>query len=463
MSAQQNKQTAEDAYRAFGKQDAEGAMRDIDDSIAWTIGGDNALTGTHKGKQAVGELWGKYMSAGFRTGPHDFVAEGDKVVVLTTREVGGGAAEGADVLTFNDAGKLVTFESVGDTAAGTAMPPQAALNPSHIMQVGAGFWASKTVLSAVELELFTHLGGISMSGEELGERLGLHTRAVYDFLDTLVALRFLERDGDGRDGRYRNTAETAAFLDKQSPMYIGGILEMFNARLYRFWGDLTEALQTGKPQNEIKHTGKPMFEELYSDPARLEQFMGAMRGVSAGNFHALADKFDFSKYETVCDVGGATGQLCTILATHHPHLRCTSYDLPIVAPIAERAIAAAGQTDRVAVASGDFFADPLPPAEVITMGMILHDWNLDRKKHLISSVYDALPDGGAFIIVENLIDDARRENAFGLMMSLNMLIEFGDAFDFTGGDFDRWCREAGFQNIEILPLAGPASAGIAYK
>ncbi|GAC1677733.1 MAG: methyltransferase [Candidatus Dormibacteraceae bacterium] len=340
---------------------------------------------------------------------------------------------------------------------------QMELDPSHIMQVGAGFWASKTVLSAVELELFTHLGDEAMTSEEIGERLGLHERAIYDFLDTLVALRFLDRDGDGSEGWYRNTAETAAFLDKRSPTYIGGILEMFNARLYRFWGDLTEALQTGKPQNEIKHTGKPMFDELYSDPARLEQFMGAMQGISAGNFHLLAEKFDFSRYKTVCDVGGATGQLSTILATRHPHLRCTSYDLPVVTPIAEKAIAAAGLADRVAAASGDFFADPLPRADVITMGMILHDWNVERKTHLIRSAYEALPEGGAFIIVENLIDDARRENAFGLMMSLNMLIEFGDAFDFTGSDFAGWCREAGFQEIEILPLAGPASAGIAYK
>ena len=337
------------------------------------------------------------------------------------------------------------------------------IDPSHIMQVGMGFWASKTVLSAVELELFTQLGAESMTGEEIGRRLGLHPRATFDFLDTLVALRFLDRDGDGSDGRYRNSAEAAAFLDKGSPAYLGGILEMANARLYRFWGDLTEALQTGEPQNEVKHTGKPMFDELYSDPARLEQFMQAMQGISAGNFHALAEKFDFSKYETVCDVGGATGQLSTILATHHPHLRCTSYDLPVVAPIAERAIAAAGQSDRVAAASGDFFADPLPRADVITMGLILHDWNLDRKMHLIRSAYDALPEGGAFIVIENLIDDARRENAFGLMMSLNMLIEFGDAFDFTGSDFAGWCREVGFQKIEILPLAGPASAGIAYK
>jgi SAM-dependent methyltransferase len=340
---------------------------------------------------------------------------------------------------------------------------QAELDPSHILQVGMGFWPSKTVLSAVELELFTHLGAESMTGAEIGERLGLHSRAVYDFLDTLVALRFLERDGDGTNGRYRNTAETAAFLDRGSPLYIGGILEMCNTRLYRFWGDLTEALQTGKPQNEIKQTGKPMFDELYSDPARLEQFMGAMEGISLGNFQVLAEKFDFSRYETVCDVGGATGQLCTILAQHHPHLRCTSYDLPVVAPIAEKAIEAAGVADRVTTASGDFFADPLPSADVVTMGLILHDWNLDRKMHLIRSAYEALPEGGAFIIIENLIDDARRENAFGLMMSLNMLIEFGDAFDYTGSDFAGWCREVGFREVEILPLTGPASAGIAYK
>lgn len=238
---------------------------------------------------------------------------------------------------------------------------------------------------------------------------------------------------------------------------------MNNARLYRFWGDLTEALRAGKPQNEIKHTGRPMFEELYSDPARLEQFLGAMRGVSLSNFEAFADKFDFSKYETVCDVGGADGQLSMALAARHPHLRCTTYDLPIVAPIAEKALVAAGLADRVAIASGDFFADPLPRTDVLTMGMILHDWNLDRKMQLIRSAYEALPEGGAFIIIESLIDDARRENAFGLMMSLNMLVEFGDAFDFTGRDFSGWCQEVGFRKVEIVPLIGPSSAAIAYK
>ena len=331
------------------------------------------------------------------------------------------------------------------------------------MQIGMGFWMSKALLSAVELELFTVLGSDALTGGEIAGRLKLDARAIPDFPDLLVALGLLERDGDGPGARYRNTAETAAFLDKRSPAYIGGILEMSNARLYPFWGDLTEALHTGKPQNEIKHSGTSMFEELYSDPARLEQFMDAMTGISQGNFHALAEKFDFSRYETVCDVGGATGQLSMILAQHHPHLRLTSFDLPVVEPLAKKSIAAAGLSDRVQTAAGDFFADPLPRADVITMGLILHDWNLERKMDLIRAVYDALPEGGAFIVVENLIDDARRANAFGLAMSLNMLIEFGDAFDYTGADFGGWCREVGFREVEIMPLAGPASAGIAYK
>ena len=343
------------------------------------------------------------------------------------------------------------------------MTPPEQLDPAHILQVGMGFWASKTLLSAVELELFTRLGENGMTGAEMRDALGLDARAVPDFPDTLVALGLLDRDGDGDGARYRNTPATAAFLDKSSPTYVGGLLEMANARLYPFWADLTEALQTGKPQNEIKHTGKPMFEELYSDPARLEQFMAAMAGVSMGPFAALAEKFDFSRYETLCDVGGATGQLSLMVAGRHPHMRCTSFDLPVVEPIAKRTIEAAGLSDRVATAAGDFFADPLPKADVITMGLILHDWNLERKMHLIKAAYDALPEGGAYVVVENLIDDARRENAFGLMMSLNMLIEFGDAFDFTGADLTRWCTEAGFERVEIVPLAGPTSAGISYK
>ena len=337
------------------------------------------------------------------------------------------------------------------------------ISPARIMEVGMGFWPAKVLLSAVELRVFTELGSNSMTGSELQAALRLHPRAVPDFLDTLVALRFLEREGNGPSARYRNTPETALFLDRASPQFMGGFLEMANARLYRFWGDLTDGLRTGTAQNEIKHTGASMFGELYSKPDRLEQFMDAMSGISAGNFQAFAEKFDFSRYHTLCDVGGATGQLSMFVARRHPHLRCTSLDLPAVTEIAARKIAAAQLTDRVSAQSIDFFTEPLPKADVITMGMTLHDWNLEKKLGLVRAAYEALSPGGAFAVVENLIDDERRENAFGLMMSLNMLIEFGDAFDFTAADFFEWCRQAGFRKMEVIPLGGPASAGVAYK
>jgi len=338
---------------------------------------------------------------------------------------------------------------------------KSALSPARIMEVGMAFWPSKVLLSAVKLGVFTELGRGPKTGEELRDALCLHPRSTPDFFDTLVALKFLERDG--ADSRYRNTAETGMFLDRRSPAFVGGFLEMANDRLYPYWGELVEGLRTGKAQNETKHGGKGVFEELYSQPERLEQFMDAMAGISTPNFQVFAEQFDFSKYKTMTDVGGATGLLSTLVAKQNPHMRCTSTDLPAATEIARRKIADAGLRERVEAAPIDFFTDPIPPADVVTMGMILHDWNLENKMMLIRKAYDALPGGGAFVVIENLIDDERRENAFGLMMSLNMLIEFGDAFDFTGADFDRWCREVGFKRTEVLHLAGPASAGVAYK
>jgi O-methyltransferase len=244
---------------------------------------------------------------------------------------------------------------------------------------------------------------------------------------------------------------------------VGGILVMLNARLFKFWHDLPEALRTGKPQNETKHGQKGVFEELYEELPRLEQFLGAMTGLSRINFEAFAAKFDFSKFKTLCDIGGATGLLCIEVAKKHPSLQCISFDLPQVEAIVRRHIAAAGLSDRVRTASGDFFKDPLPKTDMITMGMILHDWNLEKKMHLIRAAYNALPAGGALIAIEALIDDARRENVFGLLMSLNMLIEFGEAFDYSGADFRKWCEDVGFKRFEVIHLAGASSAAIAYK
>jgi hypothetical protein len=304
------------------------------------------------------------------------------------------------------------------------------------MQLGLGFWATKTLLSAVELGLFTELARGPMPLDALSGRLDLHPRAARDFLDALVSLRMLERDDEGV---YRNAPEADMFLDRAKPSYMGGMLEMANTRLYTFWGSLTEALRTGKPQNEAKRGGN-FFEALYADPERLEGFLSAMTGLSLGAARAIAEKFPWSDYKTFIDIGGAQGGLPVQVALTHSHLTGGIFDLPAVGPVFESYVAKHKLSGRLHFHPGDFFNDPLPTADVLVMGHILHDWNLEEKRMLLKKAFDALPVGGALIVYEALIDDDRRENTFGLLMSLNMLIETPGGFDYTGADCSQWMR-----------------------
>jgi hypothetical protein len=331
--------------------------------------------------------------------------------------------------------------------------------PDHIMQVGFGFWGSKTLLSAIEMELFTELAKRPGVLEDVQGRLGLHPRSARDFLDALVALGFLER----RDGVYSNTPATETFLDKRKPTYMGGMLEMCNHRLFRFWGDLTEALRTGRPQNESKGGGESLFTALYADPARLKQFLKAMSGLSRGSNIAIARQFPWSRYRTFLDVGTAQGDLAVQVALAHPHLSGQGYDLAEVGPIFEEYARQQGVAGRLTFAAGNFFSDPLPAADVVMMGHILHDWDLAEKKHLIRKAFDSLPPGGAFIVYEAIIDDDRSKNAFGLLMSLNMLIETQGGFDYTGADCSGWMKEAGFREAYVEHLVGPDSMVVGIK
>ena len=339
------------------------------------------------------------------------------------------------------------------------MTIQSPLTPEKIMQLGLGFWGSKVLLSAIELQVFSALSDGPSEGPALAERLGLHPRGAGDFLDSLVALGMLEREGE----TYRNTAETDLFLVRGKPAYIGGLLEMANERLYPFWGSLTEALRSGLPQNESKTGGAGLFESIYGDPERLRLFLGAMTGLSMGASQAIAGKFPWSEYRTVVDVGGAQGGLLVQLCLAHPHLTGINFDLPVVGPVFAEYVEEHGLSDRLAFHPGSFFTDPLPSADVITMGHILHDWNLEEKRMLLDKAYQALPEGGALIVFEALIDDERRQNAFGLLMSLNMLIETPGGFDYTGRDGSQWMRDAGFRDTRVEHLVGPDSMIIAIK
>lgn len=342
-----------------------------------------------------------------------------------------------------------------------ASAPELGLTPDRIMQLGMGFWGSKTLLSAVEVGVFGALAGGPLTGEELRRRLDLHPRSARDFFDALVALGMLDRDSEP-EPRYRNTAETDLFLDPGKPSYVGGILEMGNARLYGFWGSLTEALRTGKPQNEIK-CDEDLFAAIYADPERLAGFLAAMSGISLGAATAIANRFPWNRYRTFCDLGAAQGMVPVQLALRHPHLQGVGVDLPPVGPIFEKFVAEHGLSSRVTFTAGDFFVDPVPTADVYVLGHILHDWGQDARRALLRKAYEALPDGGAVIVYDAVIDNDRRHNAFGLLMSLNMLIETHDGADYTGADCQGWMSEAGFRESYVQPLVGHDSMVVGLK
>jgi hypothetical protein len=341
----------------------------------------------------------------------------------------------------------------------TQTDTEAPLSPERILQTGLGFWASRALLSAVELDLFTRLAQEPSTAEELRVRLGLHPRAALDFFDALVALGFLQREG----GIYSNSPDTNLFLDRRKPSYVGGILEMASQRLFGFWNHLTEGLRTGELQNEGKGGGPSPFAAMYADPGRLRSFLAAMSGVSHGANMAIAAQFPWRGYSTFVDAGTAQGDLAVQVALAHPHLKGTGLDLPVVQPIFEEYTAQNGVADRVSFGVVDFFTQPLPKADVVMMGHILHDWDLGQKKVLVSKAYDALPAGGAFIVYDAIIDDDRRQNAFGLLMSLNMLIETPAGFDYTGADCIGWMKEAGFKEARVEHLLGPDSMVIGIK
>ena len=328
------------------------------------------------------------------------------------------------------------------------------------MQLGLGFWGSKALLSAVELGLFTMLAAKGpMSAARITGEFALHPRSVRDFLDALVALGMLQRD---KAGVYANSPETAAYLDRAKPEYVGGILEMASVRLFGFWGSLTEALRTGLPQNESK-TGGDTFAALYSTPQRLKTFLEGMTGISLPAAKAIAAKFPWKNHKTFIDIGAAQGAVPVEVAKAHPHLTGEGFDLPVVQPIFDDYIAKHRLADRLKFIAGDFFKEPLPKADVLIMGHILHDWNLEEKKMLLRKAFDALPKGGSLIVYEAIIDDERRANAFGLLMSVNMLIETSGGFDYTGADCQGWMREVGFSATRVEHLAGPDSMVVGVK
>jgi hypothetical protein len=328
----------------------------------------------------------------------------------------------------------------------------------RILQIAFSFRSAKALLTAVELGVFAALNERPLTSGELVRTLGLHGRGAKDFFDALVALRLLGRD---ESGRYFNLPDCALYLDPQVPSYIGGVIEYLNARIYDCWGHLGEALRTGKPQAGPSAAGG--YESFLSEASNFETFLSGMSAGSLISARVLADAFPWQEYQTIMDIGAAEGCVPVEIAKQHPHLTGGGFDLPAVGPSFTRYVIRHGLQDRLKFHGGDFFIDPMPAADVLIMGRILHNWDMDRRKMLLAKAFAALPREGALIVYEAIIDDARRDRAHSLLASLNMLLQTDGGSEFTGAECAEWMHSMGFASTAVLPLGPFYSAVIAKK
>jgi len=332
------------------------------------------------------------------------------------------------------------------------------ITPDRIVKLGLAFRAAKALLSAVELGVFTALAESPLDLDTLRKRVGIDERGARDFFDALVALGMLERD---ESSRYANTLESDLYLDRQKPTYIGGELDHFNTYVYPHWNLLTPALRTGKPQSGARATGH--YPALYADQAALETLVKGMTGGTLPVAKALAAKFNWQNYKTIIDVGTAQGCLPVQIAHAHPHITGGGFDLPPVAPHFGNYVREHDLSHRLRFYAGDFLQDPLPSADVLVFGRVLHNWDIATKRMLLKKAHDALPAGGALIVYERLIDDKRRVNAAALLASVNMVIMTAGGFDFTGADCIGWTREAGFRDMRVELLTSEYSMVVGTK
>jgi SAM-dependent methyltransferase len=331
-------------------------------------------------------------------------------------------------------------------------------SPDRLLSTAFAFRQSQVLLAAVALGVVPALRNGALGLDALVEKLALHGRGARDFLDALVSLDLLGRDANDH---YHNVPECAAYLDPDRPTYVGGVLEYLSGSNYQAWGGLAAALKSGTPQAGPSAAGG--YASFYQEPARFEGFLTGMTAGSLLPARALAESFPWRDYASVIDIGAAQGCVPVVLAQAHPHLTGGGFDLPVVEHAFNRYVDRHGLADRLRFYGGDFFHDPLPCADVLVMGRILHNWDLATKKALLANAYRALPPGGALIVCEALIDDGRRVRSHSLLASLNMVIQTAGGSEFTGAECAGWMREAGFTTVSIIKLAAFYSAIIAEK
>jgi hypothetical protein len=357
------------------------------------------------------------------------------------------------------------------------------ISPDPIFQLLTGFQVSKTLMTAVELEVFTKLAGKSVNMKQLQEILEMEGRPAEVFSIALVSLGLLSKDKREKVNEitrgqneyyYANTDLADTFLIKGKSGYMGDIISMIDKRLYKSWDKLSYSLKANKPiAQEEGGDAESIFNEAKSSnqsAEQIEKFTHGMYGLSVGPAMALANAFDFSKYKRMMDIGGGSGVYAIQVVKEYSNMSATVLDLKPVCTVADEYIELFDLKNRIQTKALDFFNEELPTdCDVAFLSHIIHDYSKDKGKSLFEKIYNALPsgdnvdDGGAIIISEWLLNDEKTGPIPSALMGLNMMVETSGGRNYSFAEISEILTEIGFKNIEKRSLAGPAEIVIGYK
>ncbi|MBV9175710.1 MAG: hypothetical protein JO297_01585 [Nitrososphaeraceae archaeon] len=370
------------------------------------------------------------------------------------------------------------------------------VSPDPIFQMATGFWVSKTLMTAVELEVFTKLSGNkSVTFEQLqNDILEMDKRPAEVFATALLSLGLInvsgergggEGGGEGREKLYSNSQLSEVFLDKNKPSYIGDFIIMMDKRLYNKWGKLPLSLKTNRPieaaeggggegddDNNNIMSARTMFDKAKTNQVAIEQmqmFTRAMYGISVSPAMALAKVFDFSKYKKMMDIGGGSGVYAIEVVKQNQNMSAVVLDLEPACKVANEYIRQFNLQDKIHTQVLDFFKDNLPrDCDVALLSHVIHFLDEEKDKVLLKKVYDSLlpeqEDRNAVIIIsEWLLNDEKTGPVPSALMSLTMMIEQPEGRNYSFSEVSRMLTDVGFTNIEKRPLVGPAEIVIGHK
>jgi acetylserotonin N-methyltransferase len=311
----------------------------------------------------------------------------------------------------------------------------------------------------VSLGVFDALATAAKSVQELAAELHADAGALERLLDACVGLRLLDRLPDG----YANTPAAAAYLCRTSPARITGYINYSSNVLWQLWSHLEDAVREGTHRwKQTYGWDGPIFSHFFRTEESKREFLMGMHGQGLLSSPQVVAAFDLGRFHTLVDLGGATGHLAVAACRRYPHLRAMVFDLPDAVPLAREMVAATPVADRVTVAAGDFFVDPLPPGDLYAVGRILHDWGEDKILRLLGRIHDRLPAGGALLIAEKVLDEDKSGPRWAQMQSLNMLI-CTEGKERTLAEYEELLHRAGFTEVQGRRTNSPLDAVLATK